>query len=344
MNNSIKQNINSTTIVCCVEAGPLEQMTVCMIASLRHFGGELANSHVMAIQARTSLPLSKKTIEAFKKLDVDYISFRSKSLYSWNNFINKPQALLYAEHNSVADTIIWLDSDIIVSGCLSVLILPSQTKQIKADTSHFYDFAACPSDKNIGTSGNNDKNNQFWIQVCTVLGLKIEALPWVTTWSEMVSVRWYFNSGVFSFKNNKGFAELYNNYCHRLLESHIASREAGIFFTDQICLGLTAHSLGLTTKILEHKYNFALGSSEKNINENLLMKSNILHYHDSLWAHEWERTSTLLKMHRKDIYSFLQAFAPLKKEKKLNRRVLLKFLQQYRHWRLQMYLKNCKTF
>lgn len=332
------------TVVCCVEAGALEQMTVRMIASLRLFGGALADAPVLAVTPRRGPKLSDVTQKAFQRYKVDHVCIESPSTYSWNNFINKPQALLYAINHCQSDVIVWLDSDVIVTDCLGPLALGYLNIIGTASQSIHYEFAACPVDKNIGTSGIHDKNDAFWRKICSALAICYDTIPYITTCSEGIAIKWYFNSGVFSFKRESGFAEQFSDYCHTLLNSNIASHTAGIFFTDQICMGLAAHSLSLKTKILAHKYNFAIGSSEKNPNVQVLKNAAIIHYHDALWAHEWPRTMLLLYKYCQNKYGFVHSFGELKAESHFIKRLTLKSLAMYRSWKLKQYLANCTFY
>lgn len=339
-----KRHIQEVTVVCCVEAGALEQMTVRMVASLRLYGGIMANAPVLAITPRRGPKLSKATQKAFQRYDVEHISIESKSSYNWNNFINKPQALLYAIHHCKSDVIVWLDSDIIVTDCLGTLLLDDFLSSNTTVSGIQYEFATCPVDKNIGTTGKEDQNDVFWKKVCSVLDVNYEQLPYVKTCAEGVEIKWYFNSGVFSFKRESGFAEQFNAYCHKLLHHKIASNLAGVFFTDQICMGLAAYSLGLKTKILQHRYNFAIGSREKNIDVEQLKTAAIIHYHDALWPHEWEKTLLLFYASCKNKYNFIKSYGVLKSERNILKRIYIKFLLMYRSWKLKQYLAACKFY
>ncbi|MFI3270511.1 MAG: hypothetical protein R3Y11_00160 [Pseudomonadota bacterium] len=336
------QNSSSSTVVCCIESGPLEQMTLRMISSLRHFGGLLANAEVIAVYPRQGPRISSTTMQALSALNVNYVECKNNSVYSWNNFMNKPKALLYAEKYSSSETLLWLDSDILVTDCLGDLSL-SHVQSTSLDTIQHH-FAACPSDKNIGTTGTSDENDIFWQAICKELRIDIENLPWVETCTEKKVIRWYFNSGVFSFQRQSGFAQQFYDYCCTILDSHIASQKAGIFFTDQVCMGLAAYSLGLPTAILEHKFNFALGSRERNIQTDVVKNAAILHYHDALWPHEWYNTESLLLKYRPDVYDFIKKFGPLQSEKSLSHKILRKIISTSRAWKLKKHLSRCTFY
>ena len=97
------------TFVCCVESGWLENQTVRMIESLHRWGGQLANSPMIAVTPRFGLPLSHKTHQAFERLQVQYLRVPAKSKYTWMWLSFWPEFVksLRTTHQPVAN---WLDS------------------------------------------------------------------------------------------------------------------------------------------------------------------------------------------------------------------------------------------
>ena len=67
-------------VVCCVEAGPLELMTVRMVESLRRFGGRFSRMDVFAVTPRFGASLLRSTLRAFQALDVRYLRFPAGGL------------------------------------------------------------------------------------------------------------------------------------------------------------------------------------------------------------------------------------------------------------------------
>ena len=163
--------------------------------------------------------------------------------------MNKPNALILAESEVNTGCIAWLDSDILVLGEPEQLALAEEEA-----------FAACAPDKNVGTSGSHDVNDPYWRQLGMALQVEMEALPWIVTETDNKKIRLYFNSGVFVFRRGNNFAAEFLSDCRKILREKISSKNAGIFFTDQVALGLTAFRLGLRYKKLSHDHNYAVGS------------------------------------------------------------------------------------
>lgn len=322
---------NDVTFVCCIESGPLESMTLRCVMSLRRFGGELAGAPVLAVTPRAGLPLARSTRKALEALGVEHVCHAAREHYAWNNFMNKPHALVAATGRTATTTLCWLDSDVLVAAPPTRLALSA------------HDFAACASDRNVGSTGPRDGNEPYWLKALEVLGLDPAALPWVETCAEKVRIRWYFNSGVFSFRREGPFAQAFLDDCRRLLDARFASRNAGIFFTDQVAMGLTAHRLGLATDILPHAYNLAIGSRSAPPDAGGLRHARILHYHDALWPAQWERTIDMLSVPCPEITAFLREVGPLTTSRSLPERLVIKVLRILRSRRLQRHMASCQT-
>src|SRR5262249_54020734 len=147
---------------------------------------------------------------------------------AWFGYLNKPYALVAVEERATTPLLAWLDGDILVIREPTALALGEDE-----------DFAACAHDRNIGSMGPDDPFDGYWQQVAKVFQIDLDSLPWVVTELEKERIRAYWNSGVFVWRRATGFARHYADDCRRLFESKVASAESGIFFTDQVALGIT---------------------------------------------------------------------------------------------------------
>jgi hypothetical protein len=325
---------HNVTIVCCIEAGPLEAMTTRMIESLRRWGGRISQAPVLAVTPRSGPRLSPKTSKHFQALGVRYLRVKAGGGFSWNNFMNKPNALILAEKETDTDCIAWLDSDILV------LHEPEQLDLVEDE-----DFAACVPDKNVGTYGPGDRNEAYWRRIGTALDVNIEKLPWIITETEQEKIRLYFNSGVFVYRKNTNFGQEFLSDCRKILAARVASRDAGIFFTDQVALGLTAFRLGLRYKVLPHKYNYAVGSkSLKAFVPEIVREVSILHHHDAMWPALWPTLLACLETTHPEVSAWLAQLGVLTNPLNLAGRLQLKVRKSYRAWRLQQFMQSCEAF
>lgn len=322
------------TFVCCVESGALENQTVRMIESLRRWGGEFANVPVFAVTPRFGPPISHKTCQAFERLHVEHLRFHKKSRYSWNKFLNKPYALVAVEECSTSECIGWLDSDLLILGEPDKLIL-----------NRGEDFVACAPDKIGGTTGHEDPLETYWREVCRLVGLDIKDLPWVRTEQEGVRIRLYWNSCVFAYRRSTHFSDHYLQTCIQLFDSRIASQKTGIFFNDQIALGLTMVKMGISWRALPYSHNYTMNSKTHKdwYSEDQFKAARIAHYHDAMWPHFWPEFLKCLRVTHPQVADWLSSIGPIKNEAPFYCRSMSKALQYSRARQESEYKKLCRV-
>jgi hypothetical protein len=324
----------SLTFICCVESGPLETMTLLLAESLRKWGGAFASCPVVAVTPRFGPPLSRATRRGLEQLGVQHWRVRGRNKHAWFGFLNKPCALEVVEERVATPLLAWLDGDI--------LVVREPTEFALRDDE---DFAACAFDRNIGSTGPEDPFDRYWQQVAAVFGMDLDSLPWVVTEQEQTRIRLYWNSGVFVWRRAVGFARHYLETCRRLLESRVASAEAGIFFTDQVALGLTMVQMGLRWRALSYEYNYALGSKIAELYDAAKFRqARLWHYHDALWPHSWERTLAWAEQERPDVHSWLRQHGLLRNAAPWPHRALGKWLRFLRERKVRAYQAGCQRY
>ena len=306
--------------------------------SLRRWGGRLAEARVIAVKPRFGPRISSTTQAALERLDVEYLRIRRDDNFLWFPWLNKTAAVRHvaAFH---PDTIVWLDADILVLNEPSELLLNSAEPNSPQ-------FAACASDKNIGTIQDDDKFAPYFRAACQALNVDFASLPYVLTEEEHVPVRAYWNSGVYAFAGNSGLAELHHNFTLSLVAKGIGSHESKLFFSDQVSLGLAAHHLGLTRKNLPWSHNFSVQPR----NADVLLRENaknirILHYHGCLWPSSFEKFCQGLSFHRPDVTAWLRDRGPLltntmPRVTRINRKIL----DLYRRRQEKIALRKCQLY
>ncbi len=322
------------TFVCCIESGWLEAQTVRMIESLRRWGGKFADAPIFAVTPRFGPPLAKKTHQFFKEFGVEYIRCQSKSSYSWYPLLNKPLALVAAEEHSTSEFIGWLDSDLIIVNEPDQLTLNQEES-----------FLVCGSDKNIATTGPQDPNEAYWQEVCKRVGIDIDALPWNKTEPEGVSVRLYWNSGVFVYRRSLNFAKNYLQVCTDILDACVANHSEGIFFHEQMSLGLAMTKMGLLWGSLPYSHNFAMGSKMPKdwYSEEKLRAAKIIHYHDCMWPWFWDTFVECLSKTHPPVADWLTSIGPMKNEAPLSSRAIKKVIESTRTRKKLAYINSCRV-
>lgn len=322
----------TVSIVCCVEAGPLEPMAVRLAESLRRFGGRLANSPFFAVKSRFGPDMRRETREAFDRLGVTYLSRWISPRYGWQKFMNKPLALAWVESLANTEQLVWLDSDILCVGEPSELPLEPGMQ-----------FAANPAAKDIATSGPDDPNEPYWRELCRLFGLSLDELPWVVTCDQNERIRLQWNSGVFSFRRGDGLAERYLENCFKVLDAGLSHHGAGVHFTDQVVLGLTMLQLGLTYRQLPFSHNRTMGDFVKNYDMAGLKAARLLHYHNAMTPAYWPTMLDLLRETQPDACAWLQQLSPVTQDLPPAQHLLRQTLYVTRTLRRRMFVRRCRS-
>ena len=292
--------IPALTVVCCVESGPLEEMTVRMAQSLRCFGGRFAEAAIWAITPRSGPPLSAATRASFGQLNVEHHTVESSNPYDWYHFWNKTRAMVYAEEHARTEWLGFIDSDIVITR-EPVQLVPSQS-----------DFtASVHSIKHVGSCGPGDEREPFWIEMCRLLNIAPDDLPWVQTPVDAARIRLYFNSGVFSYRRTSGFSARWLRNCQTILDERVGFADSKTHFVEQSTLSLTLIQMGLAWEALPYSYNFNVASWEDNEDTAGLKGAHLIHYHDAMGAHFWPQFLALVKETHPEVYQWLEPLGPI---------------------------------
>jgi lipopolysaccharide biosynthesis glycosyltransferase len=307
-----------------------------MIESLRRWGGSLANAPLIAVTPRAGPRIGATTHASFEKHEVRYVRESTSSRYAWFRFYNKPLAVAAADAIAATDTIGWLDSDILFVGDPELLRLAEGE-----------DFAACASDKEMGSSGPADPFDRIWRANCEALGIDLEALPWVETEREKVRIRRYWNGGVFVYRRQSGFGNHYLETCTRLLDARnrldVEAFSIGIF--EMSAITLAAHRLGLKWRSLPFSHNSIMGSRSHHqwYREEQLREARIVHYHDAMWPWFWETFLACLKATHPEVEEWLREVGPMRNEATLPRRLWARALRSMREREERKYIASCRS-
>jgi hypothetical protein len=322
----------SVSIVCCVESGPLETTTILMVQSLRRWGGRFAHCPVIAVTPRFGPPLMRSTHRALRELNVQYVRQTTPTPYPWYSFLNKPLSLITAERFTDSDSMVWLDADVFITGEPEVFDLPAGV-----------DFAGCPSDRNLGSVGPGDPFEPYWAKMCEIHGIPLSTLPWVQTCRERQRIRLYFNGGVLAYRRASGYAQAYFQGCLNALHARVRSREAGLFFAEQVTAGLIAVKQNLNVAILPERFNFAIGSKAMDgFTLESFAAARVLHYHDALWGHFFPQFMELCRTAQPALHLWLAGRGPLKNEAPLAWRAMSKTIAKLRTRKQNAFEASCE--
>ncbi len=314
-------------VVGCVESGLLESLFVRMAGSLRRFGGRLSQIEIYAVTPRLGPPLASTTRRSLTALGVRHLELRAHHRYAWHHYLNKPRALAHVETLTSAETIVWLDSDVLCLREPVDLVLPPTV-----------DFLASAPDKGIiGSSGHDDPNDSFWQRAARFIGRDVDELPWVDA-STGPRIRFYWNSGVLAYRASTRLGREYLADCLRFLDEHVAGNHNQVHFMDQAVLGLTVLRLGLAWKALADCYNFPLLEHlDDHYDAARLAPVRLLHFHDCMLPPHWPRMLAALKEPHPAAHGWLAPQGPVSDPASAPWRLLREALRLERGLRRRIY-------
>lgn len=264
--------------------------------------------------------MATATLRAFDQLEIEYHRIDRDDNLEWFPYLNKTAAVKYVAEAHPHSKIVWLDADILVVNEPTELILNDGAQ-----------FAACASDKNIGTARDDDEFAPYFMACCSVLGVDFYSLPYIETEAERIAIRAYWNSGVYAFAAQSGLAQEHHQFTLKLVTNGIASLKSKLFFSDQIALGLAAHFLNLKYRKLPRTHNFSL--QPDSVIERLSNAGDvrILHYHGCMWPKAFDNFCIGLKSFNVEIAAWLRSQGPLDIQMPIALRAHRKALELYRN-------------
>ena len=226
---------------------------------------------------------------------------RTNRRYVWQHLLHKLHSLVAVEPLTSAETISWLDSDLIV---------------LREPTGMFLepgeDFTAMPSMGILGSQGAQDPNDAFWQRASSRLGLKADDLPWVITAEESARIRMYINSGVMTWRRDLNLARDLLEDCESLLDGLIPKKHIEAHLIEQASIGLTVVRRKLRWRVLTHPNNFNLTSRQPElIQPHVIRDLRIMHYHDAMEPHTWGRLMEVLRQTHPHVHDWLESEGPV---------------------------------
>ncbi|MDR3466935.1 MAG: hypothetical protein P4M07_13410 [Xanthobacteraceae bacterium] len=280
--------------------------------------------------------MTKPTIDDLQRLRVDHVVDERPSRYSWFKFYNKPLSLALGEKIATTELICWLDSDILIVSEPSLFSL-----------SECEDFAACASDKEMGTSGPSDPFEAVWRANCGALGLDIDDLPWVTTERDKCKIRLYWNGGVFVYRRVTGFGAHYRDVCERLMEARNKMNfvDYSIGINEMSAIGIAMHLQKLRYRALPQSHNYSIGSKTypNFYREADLRSACVVHYHDAMWPWFWSTFIECLRDTHRGVAEWLSPLGPMKNPATTSSRVIGRLYRFFRSEQEKRYLKLCSS-
>lgn len=231
-------------VIICTERGNLELQSKLLVLSIRMLGGDLSKVPIFSYQPRKGLGVSDETREFFEAYDVMVVDEPLNTKYLHYPLANKPLVCAYHEKNSSADFLLFLDSDMLLLGGISltelfagvdVLVAPANYAKMSTDVSFSKGEA------------------EFWLKVYHLLG--VQRRYEIMTLLDCKAVLEYYNSGVVGVKASVGlFGSWLRNFEMVVNKKFIPKQ--GAYFIEQSVLSATIAQLDLRVGLLDKRHNF----------------------------------------------------------------------------------------
>jgi hypothetical protein len=264
--------------VMCTEGGQLEKEALLMVESFRKYAGSLKDAPIYSFHARDKNDVSPETITALKSFNVEHRKVVLNIKYPDYPLANKPFLCAYAEKNIDADILVFLDSD---------LVFFSEPKEFLLPLS--YDVGIRPEHhKMIGSEGLTDPNDEYWMYLYSLAGVK-DADRFITTTADQKKIRAFWNSGVVAVRRKVGMFTAWLQTLEKLLKEGEITSQKNFYFEQS---ALSATICANTNKIWHFSpgYNYPIHSHNQLIDsEQKHSFDEIVCIHDHLFRERKEK-------------------------------------------------------
>lgn len=273
-------------IIMCTEGGQLEQESLLMVESFRRYGGSLKNIPIYSFQVRERNDVSNATLAKLSAFNVTHQKVVLNHKYPNYPLANKPLLCAYAEQNLDAEIIVFLDSDLVFFSEPKEFLLPPK-----------YDVGIRPEhQKMIGSSGENDPNDEYWQHLYQLAGVQNPDI-FVTTTVDRQKIRAFWNSGVVAVRRSAGIFTAWQITFEKLLEAGSMIDKKNFYYEQS---ALSATICAQTERIWQfsanynypiHGHNLILESERSNSFDQIVC----IHDHLFRQRKEWYRERTWVK-------------------------------------------------
>jgi hypothetical protein len=300
-------------IMCTEGGGQLEKESLLMVESFRKFAGSFQNSQIYSFQVRENSDVSQETIDKLAAMDVKHQKVVLNTKYPNYPLANKPLLCAYAEQMIDADILVFLDSDLVFFSEPKEFLLPAE-----------YDVGIRPEHhKMIGSEGSSDPNEEYWIRLYGIAGVK-NIDRFVTTTVDQQKIRAFWNSGVVAVRRKLGIFTAWKNTIEQLLEEGTGINQENWYYEQS---ALSATICAMTDKVFNFSvgYNYPVHShNSMPATERLSQFEEMVCIHDHLFRprkeqyreRTWVKTLKMIKEFDtstpkyKWLYDYLQAHNP----------------------------------
>jgi hypothetical protein len=271
--------------IICTEPGRLEGQSLMLAESIRKFCGNLKDTPIYSFHPRVGEPISMETRKAFTALQVIHQQVPINEEFHSYYLANKPLVCAYAEQNIDADILVFLDSDKCFFSEPKEFLLPSDSNvRIRPEYG-----------QGIGSTGNKDPQDWYWMKLYEVLGVKREIF--VNTPIGKKNIRGYWNSGLVAVRRNAGIFTAWKEHFEKVMRLDITPPQ-GIYFVEQSVLSVTLCSLEENISHFSSNYSYPLPLHNRLSKESRIKAWDeiaSIHYFNLFFYNDWNAQIKSLK-------------------------------------------------
>jgi hypothetical protein len=250
--------------ILCTEGGSLEQESLLMVESFRKYTGSFKDSPLFSFQVREKNNVSPETVQKLESFGVKHQKVVLNSRYPDYPLANKPLLCAYAEQTIDADILVFLDSDLVFFSEPKEFLLPPE-----------YDIGIRPEHhKMIGSEGTSDPNEEYWMRLYNIAGVK-NLDRFVTTTVDRQRIRAFWNSGVVAVRRKRGIFTAWKQTIEQLLEEGTSTTKENWYY-EQSALSATICAMTNNVWHFSPGYNYPIHS------HNLLVDVECRHSFDEI--------------------------------------------------------------
>jgi len=300
-------------IMCTEGGGQLAKESLLMAESFRKFTGSFKEAPIYSFQVREKHDVSPETIAKLASFGVKHQKVILNTKYPDYPLANKPLLCAYAEQAIEADIIVFLDSDLVFFAEPKEFHLPPE-----------YDIGIRPEHhKMIGSEGSSDPNEDYWMRLYGIAGVK-DPDRFVTTTVDQKKIRAFWNSGVVAVRRKLGIFTAWKHTIEQLLEEGTSITKENWYYEQS---ALSATICAMTDNVFHFSpgYNYPVHShNAMPVSERVASFEDVICIHDHLFRPRKEQyrertwVKTLKRMKEFDrstskyqwLYDYLQIHNP----------------------------------
>lgn len=218
-----------------------------LVASIRRFGGALANIPIYSYAPRRGFDIAPSTRAFFDAHGVTAIDEPLNEFSPEYPLANKVFAAAHAEEHLENETLVFLDTDVFV--CEE----PAEFREFEGA-----DCVLRPVHrKGIGTAGDGDARFAYWRELYERLGGDVRASGRVRSTLDGQTILSYWNAGHIATKRRNSLFRAWKDNFTSLYRS-METDTVGRYYLEQASLAATVTILGLNVREFSNSYNYPL--------------------------------------------------------------------------------------